>query len=105
MPQSLRINVAAANNPAMDREIEMADAQFMGSGAGGGEFTADTPFVSGGGSFGSMGTGAGAGPGGGMGMGLGTGDQEWDSLGFDDEGLSALEKIYLFARSENSFHR
>ncbi|KAH8117354.1 ARM repeat-containing protein [Phellopilus nigrolimitatus] len=61
----LRINVAAANDPAMDREIEMVDASFVSPGV---------PDPS-------------------------------EDLCFDDEGLSALEKIYLFARSNASFHR
>ena len=61
----LRIDVAAANDPAMDREIEMADASF----------TAPNLAI----------------------------DPSADL--FDDEGLNALEKIYLYARSNQSFHR
>lgn len=61
----LRIDVAAANDPAMDREIEMADANFI------------APSL--------------------------VPDPSTDL--FYDEGLSALEKIYLFARSNQSFHR
>ncbi|KAI5122084.1 hypothetical protein M0805_006066 [Coniferiporia weirii] len=62
----LRINVSAANDPAMDREIEMVDASFVTPP------TASDPSA---------------------------------DMCFDDDGLSALEKIYLFARSNASFHR
>lgn len=79
MLQPLRIDVAAANDPAMDREIEMADASFMGSGAG--SMGIDTPQIG------------------------GPVVPEGEGLIFDDEGLNALEKIYLFARSEAAFHR
>ena len=62
--QTLRIDVAAANDPTMDHE--MIDASFVRD--------ADIPDPS-------------------------------SDLYFDDEGLSALEKIYLYARSNASFHR
>lgn len=74
----LRIDIAAANDPTM--EIEMADAKFMGSGPG--SMVSDTPQT--------------ARP-----MML----EDEQGLILDDGELSSLEKIYLFARSESSFHR
>ncbi|THH05452.1 hypothetical protein EW145_g4780 [Phellinidium pouzarii] len=62
----LRIDVAAANSPAVDRELELVDANFV---------TSDI-----------------------------LPDPSADMC-FDDDGLTALEKIYLFARSSASFHR
>lgn len=64
-PSGLRIDVAAANDPAA--EVEMVDASFVAPDA--------VPAL------------------------------DVDEMCFDDEGLSALEKVYLYARSSAPFHR